>query len=115
MKTPASARAHPSSFGQAGYDAKVYTEELVSRYGRAPMRLLTIGFVVGFTLVVAAQPPADLSRQSAGGATADLSRQSTSGAAADLSRQSTAGAAADWPKWQGPDRTGLSKETGLLQ
>ena len=46
---------------------------------------------VGFTVVVAAQPPADLSRQSAGGATAD------------------------WPQWQGPDRTGLSKETGLLQ
>src|SRR5436190_17862801 len=21
----------------------------------------------------------------------------------------------DWPQWQGPDRTGLSKETGLLQ
>ena len=56
------------------------------------MRLLTIVFVVGFTLVVAAQPPSfDLSRQSAGGATAD------------------------WPQWQGPDRTGLSKETGLLQ
>jgi hypothetical protein len=24
-------------------------------------------------------------------------------------------AAADWPQWQGPDRTGVSKETGLLQ
>ena len=23
--------------------------------------------------------------------------------------------AADWPQWQGPDRTGLSKETGLAQ
>ena len=23
--------------------------------------------------------------------------------------------AADWPQWQGPDRTGVSKETGLLQ
>jgi outer membrane protein assembly factor BamB len=23
--------------------------------------------------------------------------------------------AADWPQWQGPDRTGISKETGLLQ
>ena len=56
------------------------------------MRLLTIVFVVGFTLVVAAQPsPFDLSGQSAGGATTD------------------------WPQWQGPDRTGLSKETGLLQ
>src|SRR6187399_2633872 len=22
--------------------------------------------------------------------------------------------AADWPQWQGPDRTGISKETGLL-
>ena len=21
----------------------------------------------------------------------------------------------DWPQWHGPDRTGLSKETGLLQ
>ncbi len=21
----------------------------------------------------------------------------------------------DWPQWQGPDRTGVSKETGLLQ
>ena len=47
--------------------------------------------MLGFTLVAAAQPPVDLSRQSAGGATAD------------------------WPQWQGPDRTGLSKETGLLQ
>jgi outer membrane protein assembly factor BamB len=24
------------------------------------------------------------------------------------------GAGSDWPQWQGPDRTGLSKETGLL-
>jgi len=24
-------------------------------------------------------------------------------------------AAADWPQWQGPDRTGMSKETGLLK
>src|SRR5262245_18499523 len=23
--------------------------------------------------------------------------------------------AADWPQWQGPDRTAVSKETGLLQ
>src|SRR6266700_7800093 len=23
--------------------------------------------------------------------------------------------AADWPQWQGPDRTGISKETGLLK
>src|SRR5262245_53629099 len=23
--------------------------------------------------------------------------------------------AADWPQWRGPDRTGLSKETGLLK
>ena len=23
-------------------------------------------------------------------------------------------AAFDWPQWRGPDRTGLSKETGLL-
>src|SRR5258708_13432365 len=22
---------------------------------------------------------------------------------------------ADWPQWQGPDRTGISKETGLLK
>ena len=54
------------------------------------MKLLTIVSVLGFT-VGAAQPSADLSRQSAGGATAD------------------------WPQWQGPDRNGLSKETGLLQ
>ena len=25
------------------------------------------------------------------------------------------GAAADWPQWQGPDRTRISKETGLLE
>src|SRR5262245_64626070 len=43
------------------------------------MKLLTIASVLGFTVVAAAQPPAD------------------------------------WPQWQGPDRTGLSKETGLLQ
>ncbi len=56
------------------------------------MKLLTIVCVLGITVVATAQPPAlDLSRQSAGGATAD------------------------WPQWQGPDRTGLSKETGLLQ
>ena len=24
-------------------------------------------------------------------------------------------AGADWPQWQGPDRTGLSKETGLMK
>ena len=24
-------------------------------------------------------------------------------------------AATDWPQWQGPDRTGISKETGLLK
>src|SRR5204862_3892987 len=24
-------------------------------------------------------------------------------------------AASDWPQWQGPDRTGISKETGLLK
>ena len=24
-------------------------------------------------------------------------------------------AAADWPQWQGPDRTRISKETGLLK
>ena len=24
-------------------------------------------------------------------------------------------AAADWPQWQGPDRTRISKETGLLE
>src|SRR5438093_13457960 len=29
-----------------------------------------------------------------------------------LSGQSNPG---DWPQWQGPDRTGLSKETGLLR
>ena len=25
------------------------------------------------------------------------------------------GAAADWPQWRGPQRTGISTETGLLQ
>src|SRR5439155_3799926 len=78
---------------------------LMSRFrGAAPMKLLTIVCVLGITVVATAQAPAfDLSRQSAGGATADLSRQSAGGATAD------------WPQWQGPDRTGLSKETGLLQ
>src|SRR6266545_3453542 len=66
---------------------------LMSRFrGAAPMKLLTIVCVLGITVVATAQAPAfDLSRQSAGGATAD------------------------WPQWQGPDRTGVSKETGLLQ
>src|SRR5258707_13305262 len=60
--------------------------------GAAPMKLLTIVCVLGIPVVATAQPPGlDVSRQSAGGATAD------------------------WPQWQGPDRTGLSKETGLLQ
>ena len=27
----------------------------------------------------------------------------------------TAVSATDWPQWQGPDRTRLSKETGLLK
>jgi outer membrane protein assembly factor BamB len=27
----------------------------------------------------------------------------------------TAASAADWPQWQGPDRTRVSKETGLLK
>ena len=27
----------------------------------------------------------------------------------------TAASAADWPQWQGPDRTRMSKETGLLK
>ena len=25
------------------------------------------------------------------------------------------GPEADWPQWQGPDRTGIAKETGLLK
>ena len=29
--------------------------------------------------------------------------------------QAPAASAFDWPQWQGPDRTGVSKETGLLQ
>ena len=56
------------------------------------MTLQTIVFVLGITVVATAQPPAS-----------------------DLSRQSGVAATADWPQWQGPDRTGLSKETGLLQ
>src|SRR5215813_13942984 len=28
---------------------------------------------------------------------------------------STASFAADWPQWRGPDRSGISKETGLLK
>ena len=27
----------------------------------------------------------------------------------------TLAAAADWPQWRGPDRSGISRETGLLQ
>jgi hypothetical protein len=27
----------------------------------------------------------------------------------------TAAVAADWPQWRGPERTGVSKETGLLK
>src|SRR5207249_5541982 len=34
------------------------------------------------------------------------------GTAATTTTQSTSG---DWPQWQGPDRNGLSKETGLLK
>ena len=37
------------------------------------------------------------------------------GAAATLVAQTSQPATADWPQWQGPDRNGLSKETGLLQ
>jgi len=29
--------------------------------------------------------------------------------------QGSAASAFDWPQWQGPDRSGVSKETGLLQ
>jgi len=35
-------------------------------------------------------------------------------AATECSWLSTA-SADDWPQWQGPDRTAVSKETGLLQ
>ena len=35
-------------------------------------------------------------------------------AAATLCSVVALNAAADWPQWQGPDRTGMSKETGLL-
>jgi outer membrane protein assembly factor BamB len=36
-------------------------------------------------------------------------------AAAVMCSVAAMNAAADWPQWKGPDRTGLSKETGLLQ
>src|SRR4029079_16943345 len=38
-----------------------------------------------------------------------------SGAAAVFVSVVALNAAADWPQWQGPDRTGISKETGLMQ
>src|SRR2546427_9828662 len=39
----------------------------------------------------------------------------TTGARPFQGRGAESPAASDWPQWQGPDRTGLSKETGLLQ
>jgi outer membrane protein assembly factor BamB len=41
--------------------------------------------------------------------------KSTLTVAAALVLSVAAISAADWPQWQGPDRTGISKETGLLQ
>src|SRR5262245_28050146 len=35
--------------------------------------------------------------------------------AAAVSAATVASAGDDWPQWRGPERTGLSKETGLLQ
>ena len=39
----------------------------------------------------------------------------TAAAAAVLAMLGLATLAADWPQWRGPDRTGVSPETGLLQ
>src|SRR6187402_2449966 len=36
-------------------------------------------------------------------------------AAASVLSVAALNASIDWPQWQGPDRTGVSKETGLLQ
>jgi outer membrane protein assembly factor BamB len=44
-----------------------------------------------------------------------MNRRSTFLVAAALMSCSLAGAAADWPQWRGPQRTGISTETGLLQ
>jgi outer membrane protein assembly factor BamB len=37
------------------------------------------------------------------------------GAVVALGSSATRSSAADWPQWRGPDRTGISKETGLLK
>jgi len=42
-------------------------------------------------------------------------RKTLSVAAATILSVAAIQAASDWPQWQGPDRTGVSKETGLLQ
>ena len=42
-------------------------------------------------------------------------KKTLSVAAATLLSVVALNAAADWPQWQGPDRTGISKETGLLK
>ena len=43
------------------------------------------------------------------------SRTANSDARRRRRASSASGAPFDWPQWQGPDRTGVSKETGLLQ
>ena len=42
-------------------------------------------------------------------------RKTLSVAAATILSVALVQASSDWPQWQGPDRTGVSKETGLLQ
>ena len=58
---------------------------------------------IASALIVAAIATATLTSQNR---PADVSRQSAAGATADLSRQSAAGATADWPQWRGPNRDG---------
>ena len=57
-----------------------------------PHRVLTLVCAFGISAVLAAQREVASEAAQPGGA-----------------------AAFDWPQWQGPDRTGISKETGLLQ
>jgi outer membrane protein assembly factor BamB len=53
-------------------------------------------------------------RESLTAETAENAEERNSRISPDPALQATP-AAFDWPQWQGPDRTGLSKETGLLQ
>ena len=57
-----------------------------------PHRVLTLVCAFGISAMLAAQ-----------------------GEVASEAAQPGGAAAFDWPQWQGPDRTGISKETGLLQ